>query len=525
MRHDFSALSPVRFLDRAAAVHGQKPAVVDRGLRYSYSELHQRAKRMAGALLELDLPAGGRVAILAGNTREMLEAHYGVPYAGGVLVPLNSRLSAGEIAYILRHSGATILIVTEVLRGLAREAVALSGRDVTTLVVGERYEAMLAAAVPHEALVTDEQSMIAINYTSGTTGKPKGVIYTHRGAYLQSLAMAFHSGMTLDSTYLWTLPMFHCNGWCFTWAVTAAGGTHICLAKVDADSVWNAIEDHRVTHMCAAPTVLSTITADPDQAVALDWFVRVATGGAPPAPALLARARACGLDVTHLYGMTETYGPVVINEWRREWDRLPAAERDRLNARQGIGNVVSDLVRVVDADGIDVPADAVTVGEIALRGNNVTPEYYQDPNATTAAVADGWFRSGDLAVRHPDGYIEIRDRAKDLIISGGENISSVEVEQAILEHPDVHEAAVVAMPHEHWGERPVAFVSCRPGAAVTAEELRAHLLDRVAKFKIPDRFEFANLPKTATGKIQKFELKKQLSVHGACEEEEGAHDA
>jgi fatty-acyl-CoA synthase len=338
-------------------------------------------------------------------------------------------------------------------------------------------------------------------------------VYTHRGAYLQSLAMAFHSGMGIDSRYLWTLPMFHCNGWCFTWAVTAVGAAHVCLEKVETAAVWDAVASHEVTHMCAAPTVLSTITADPSQTASLDWYVWVATGGAPPAPALLARARRAGLEVTHLYGMTETYGPVVINEWKPEWRDLPLESQDRLNARQGIGNIISEVVRVVSTDGSDVPADGETIGEIALRGNNVTPGYFQDPEATAAAAPDGWFRSGDLAVRHPDGYIEIRDRAKDVIISGGENISSVEVERALVEHPAVLEAAVVAVPHEHWGERPVAFVTVAPGATVTAEELREHMTDRVARFKIPDRFEFADLPKTATGKIRKIELKSRLGAH------------
>ena len=512
MRHDYTPLSPVHFLKRAAAAHGTKVAVINGEISYTYSELHRRTQQLAGALFELDLRAGGRVAVLANNTKEMLEAHYGVPYASGVLVPLNSRLSAGEIAYILQHSGTEIIIVAESLEGLAHEAIELCGREVITLVTGQQYEVALATAMPYEALVTNEQSTIAINYTSGTTGKPKGVVYTHRGAYLQSLAMAFHSGMGLDSSYLWTLPMFHCNGWCFTWAVTAVGATHVCLEKVEAAVVWSAVADHGVTHMCAAPTVLSALTAEQDKATKRAQPVWVATGGAPPSPALLARCRARGLEITHLYGMTETYGPVVINEWRQEWDELPAAQRDRLNARQGIGNIVADLVRVVDSDGVDVPADATTLGEIALRGNNVTPEYYLDPESSAAAVPDGWFRSGDLAVRHMDGYIEIKDRAKDVIISGGENISSVEVEQAILDHPSVQEAAVVAMPHEHWGERPVAFITLHSGATTTAEELRAHLLDRVAKFKIPDRFEFTILPKTATGKVQKFELKKQFTM-------------
>ncbi|MBB3042463.1 AMP-binding protein [Nocardioides soli] len=512
MRHDDTPLSPVGFLDRAAAAYADKVALIDGETRYTYGELHLRATRLAGALFELDLRAGGRVAVLAPNTHEMLEAHYGVPYATGVLVPLNSRLSAAEIAYVLRHSEAKILIVAAALEDLARDAIRLSGLDITTLVTGAEYEAALAVAMPYRAAVRDERATIAINYTSGTTGTPKGVVYTHRGAYLQSLAMAFHSGMGPSSSYLWTLPMFHCNGWCFTWAVTAAGATHVCLERVEAGAVWNAIADHSITHLCAAPTVLSTLTADPAGPTVDDRSVWVATGGAPPAPALLARARRCGLEIVHLYGMTETYGPSVINEWRDHWHDLPLHEQDRLKARQGIGNIVSDVVRVVDSDGLDVPADATTVGEIAMRGNNVTPRYHLDPESTAAAVPDGWFRSGDLAVRHPDGYVEIRDRAKDVIISGGENISSVEVEQAILEHPAVQEAAVVAMPHEHWGERPVAFVSLRDGSTVSAAELRDHLVDRVARFKIPDRFEFATLPKTSTGKVQKFELKKQLAA-------------
>ncbi|MCA4724062.1 AMP-binding protein [Mycolicibacterium fortuitum] len=507
--HAMSPLTPVSFLDRAAAVHGDKVAVVDGSRSFTYREVHQRCRQLAGALVDNGLQPGARVAVLSHNTREMLEGHYGVPYAAGVLVPINSRLSAGEIAYILQHSEADVVIATDALTPLAAEAISLAGRSVRTLAGSEEYEATIAAAEPVGNPLTDELSPLAINYTSGTTGKPKGVVYSHRGAYLQSLAMAFHSGMDLNSSYLWTLPMFHCNGWCFTWAVTAVGATHVCLPKVDADAIWHAVDQHEITHMCAAPTVLSSMTADARERSG-DRSVWVATGGAPPAPALLARARACGLDVTHLYGMTETYGPAVINEWKREWTSLPNSDRDRLNARQGIGNIVSDVVRVLDEQGRDVPADAATVGEIALRGNNVTPEYYRDPAATAAAVPDGWFRSGDLAVRHPDGYLEIRDRAKDVIISGGENISSVEIERAILEHPAVLEAAVVAMPHAHWGERPVAFVSLRSGVDVTGNDIRDHLCDRIAKFKIPDRIEFTELPKTATGKIRKFELKKQL---------------
>ncbi|MEV0699934.1 AMP-binding protein [Saccharopolyspora sp. NPDC050389] len=518
MRHSFQALSPARFLARSAAVYGDRTAVIDGEFRVTYAELYHRAKQLAGALVDLDLRAGGRVAVLATNRNEMLEAHYGVPFAGGVIVPINTRLGAAEIAYILNHSGADIVITSESLADLAAAAVARSRQVITVVRTGEGYERALAQATPYEAVVSDELGPIAINYTSGTTGSPKGVVYTHRGVYLQSLAIAFHAGLMAESSYLWTLPMFHCNGWCFTWAVTAAAATHVCLDKVDRRVVWSAIEDHGVTHMCAAPTVLSTLVP-PDEAGEIgDRSIWVGVGGAPPAPAVLARAYARGLHVTHLYGMTETYGPVVINQWKPEWDQRPAEERDRLSARQGVGNIVSERVRVVDPAGADVPADGATIGEIALRGNNITPRYFNDPAATEAAVPDGWLRTGDLAVRHPDGYLEIRDRAKDVIISGGENLTSVEIEQALLSHPAVIEAAVVARPDEHWGERPVAFIETAAGTQVSETELREHLLARIARFKVPDAFEFGTLPRTATGKIQKFVLKQRLRAAFATDE-------
>ncbi|TKG72464.1 AMP-binding protein [Prauserella endophytica] len=516
MKHSFQALSPARFLSRAAAVYGDRVAVVDGRDRFTYADLYRRARQLAGALIGLDLRPGDRVAVLSANRHEVLEAHYGVPFADGVLVTVNSRLGAAEIAHILRHSGAGILICSPSLGQLAEKAAAESRRDITVVHIGDEYERLLEQATLYEAVVSDELAAVAVNYTSGTTGAPKGVIYSHRGAYLQALAMAFHAGLTADSTYLWTLPMFHCNGWCFTWAVTAAAGTHVCLETVGKDAVWSEIEAHDVTHLCAAPTVLSMIAPgdeDPDHGHGRSIWVGV--GGAPPAPAVLARARARGLRVTHLYGMTETYGPVVINEWQSRWDELPEEQRDRLAARQGVGNIVSEPVRVVNEAGIDIPADAVTLGEIALRGNNITPGYLNDSAATESAVPDGWLRTGDLAVRHPDGYIEIRDRAKDVIISGGENLTSVEIEQALLAHPAVAEAAVVARPDEQWGERPVAFIEPVGQTPVTADELRTHLLERIARFKVPDAFEFGRLPRTATGKVQKFALKQRLHApHG-----------
>jgi fatty-acyl-CoA synthase len=504
-------LSPLEFLQRASHVYADRPAVVDPKGVLTFRDLHDRARHLAGALVTRGVDPGAKVGVLAPNGRELLEAHYGVPFAGAVLVPLNVRLGATEIAYILDHAQVDVLIYADSMSSVAAEAVGRCARNIETIGCGEHYEAALAGAEPVTVPVSDELATIAINYTSGTTGAPKGVIYTHRGAYLQSLAMAFHSGLTLGSSYLWTLPMFHCNGWCFTWAVTAAGATHVCMSEVTPPRVWEAINRHDVTHMCAAPTVLSMITFAEEADISPGRRVWVATGGAPPAPALLGRARVHGFDVTHLYGMTETYGPIVINEWRPEWNGLSEAERDRLNARQGVGNIVSSRVRVVDETGADVPADGTTIGEIAVAGNNVTPGYYRDDTATRAAIPDGWLRTGDLAVRHGDECIEIRDRAKDVIISGGENISSVEVEQALMEHPAIQEAAVVAVAHDHWGERPVAFVTVAPGVVLDIDELRSQLATRIAKFKIPDAFHVQDLPKTATGKIQKFALRAQLA--------------
>lgn len=508
MMHNSEPLTPTALLTRSAAVYPERTAIVDDDRQFSYAELLDRTQRLAGALQALGLGPGDRVAVLAPNRHQMLEAHYGVPFASGVLVTLNVRLSAAEIAYILDHSGARFLIFSPDLKTLAEAALSQASVKPVTLMCGPEYEEALRSAKPYQANVADEHAALAINYTSGTTGRPKGVVYTHRGAYLQSLAMAYHSRMTGQSVYLWTLPMFHCNGWCFTWAVTGAGARHVCLPRAEESAIWAAIEQQGVTHLCAAPTVLSSIVfSERAQAVPV-W---VATGGAPPSPSLLGRARELRFDVTHLYGMTETYGPIVINDWHPEWDSLPEQVRNKLNARQGVGNIVAQQVRVVDQDGTEITPDGTTLGEIAVRGNNVMAGYFRDEVATAAAIPDGWLRTGDLAVRYPDGYIEIRDRAKDLIISGGENISSVEVEQALAEHPAVLEAAVVPMPHPRWGERPAAVVTLRPGMRAAEDELRAHLAARLAGFKIPDLFRFADLPKTATGKIKKFLLKEQFA--------------
>jgi len=502
MTVSFEPLTPTAFLDRAATVYADRTAVVDGDLRLTYAQLHDRCLRQAGALAALGVEPGDRVAVLAPNTHLMLEAHFSVLYAGAVLVALNTRLSAGELRAIVAHAGCRALVYDPELAPLAA---ALAPPGVRLVDGGEELDALLAGAPRLRVPVTDERGLMALNYTSGTTGRPKGVMYHHRGAYLQSLAMISHFGLGGETVFLWTLPMFHCNGWCMTWAVTAAGGTHVCLRRVDPPRVWRLIADERVTMLCAAPTVLTDLAEAGSPG---DRSVTVAVGGAPPSPALLHRCATLGLDVTHLYGLTETFGPAAICDWRPEWSALPEAEQAVLRARQGVANVISCELRLVDAAGRDVPADGASVGEVAMRGNNVMLGYYRDEEATRAAVPDGWLRTGDLAVRHPDGYLELRDRSKDVIISGGENISSIEVEVALTSHPAVLEAAVVAVPHDRWGERPVAFVTLRPGAVSSEEELRAHVRDRLAAFKVPDRVEFAALPKTASGKIRKVELRE-----------------
>ena len=497
----FTELTPTAFLDRSARAFGPRTAVVDGERRFTYAEFADRSRRLAGALQAAGVAPGDRVAALATNSHVMLEAHHGVPYAGGVLVPLNTRLSRDEIVHIVAHAGATVLLVTRELADLARRVA--DGTDLLVVEEGEDYEGRLAAAEPAVHPVADERGLLAINYTSGTTGDPKGVMYHHRGAYLQALAMAFHLRLEPASRYLWTLPMFHCDGWCFPWGATAAGATHVCLRAIDAEEIWRLLREEGVTHYCAAPTVLTMIAnaSTADSGPALERTVTVATGGAPPSPTLIGRMNALGMRVTHLYGLTETYGPAVVNDWHPEWDALDTDEQARLAARQGTGNVVCERLRVIDEAGADVPADEATMGELVVRGNDVMLGYYRDAEATAAVDAQGWFRTGDLGVVHPDGYVEIRDRSKDVIISGGENIASVEVERALDSHPAVVESAVIGEPDEQWGEVPVAYVTVRED--VEADELVEHVRERLARFKAPRRVVFGELPKTSTGKIQK----------------------
>ena len=511
----FEPLTPTAFLKRSATVFGDRVAVIDGELKFTYAQLYRRALQFAGALRALGITDGARAAVLAPNTHMLLEAHYGVPLAGAVLVALNQRLTARDLAYAIRHSAARVLIYDHEFEAVARDIANATGPHLTLIRAGgaDDYEPWLAAAAPHAEPVADERGMLSINYTSGTTGQPKGVMYHHRGAYLQALAMVAHLRLDCASTYLWTLPMFHCNGWCFTWGVTAAGATHLCLRKLDPELIWRHLRESGVTHFCAAPTVLIMIAwADAASHGKLARIVHAATGGAPPTPAILLRMAELGIDVTHLYGLTETFGPAVVCEWRPEWSSLPLAQQGQIKARQGVGNVIAEELRIVDAHGRDVPADATTIGEIALRGNNVMLGYYLDDEATRRAAPDGWFRTGDLGVMHADRYVEIKDRSKDIIVSGGENIASLEVECALAAHAAVMEVAVVAGPDPKWGEVPVAYVTLKPGAVATAAELIAHARAMLAHFKAPKKIVFGDLPKNPTGKIQKFVLRDRAKA-------------
>jgi fatty-acyl-CoA synthase len=507
-------LNPVDFLRRAAYMYPDKIAVVDGGRRYSYRELAQRSWRLANALRSAGLGKGDRVATLLYNSAVMLEAHFGVPAAGGVLVAVNHRLSSAEVGYILRHSGARYLLLDAGLEALAVPG-DLDRAGVTVIRcagIGEAdpYEEFLAAASPEmpASWLEHEEETISINYTSGTTGRPKGVQYTYRGAYLNALSEVIVAGLATDSVYLWTLPMFHCNGWCFPWAVTAVGARHVTIRAVDPEQVWELIDGEGVTHYNGAPTVQLMVLNHP-RAHRLDRPVTATVAAAPPSPTLFARMSDLNFRVVHVYGLTETYGPVTMCPEQEAWRELPLEQRARYLARQGQAYPTSDLVRVVDEQMNDVPRDGTTMGEVIMRGNNVMSGYFDDEAATSKAFAGGWFHSGDLAVWHPDGNIELRDRGKDIIISGGENISSIEVEQAICAHPAVLECAVIGIPHPHWGERPKAFVTLTEGATATPEEIIAFCRDRLAHYKCPDAITFGALPKTSTGKIQKFVLRQR----------------
>jgi fatty-acyl-CoA synthase len=504
-------MTPVDLLARAAYVYPEKEAVVHGERRYTYAEFAERAWRLANALRSAGLQKGDRVATLLPNCPAMLEAHFGVPAAGGILVTVNTRLSGGEVEYILRHSGTSTLLLdaelAELVAGADLDGIRVIRVDDTGL-PGDPYEDFLATGSASQpvSLLEDEEEPISINYTSGTTGRPKGVQYTYRGAYLNALNQALVTGLSGETVFLWLQPMFHCNGWCFPWAVTAVAGRHVIIRKVDPELIWELVDTEGVTNFNGAPTVQLMIINHP-RAHRVEPPITVVVAAAPPSPTLFARMDDLNLRVVHVYGLTETYGPITVCPEQESWRHLPAGELATLRARQGQASPVADLVRVVDEDGRDVARDGETMGEVVMRGNILMTGYFDDPDATAEAFRGGWFHSGDLAVWHPDGNVELRDRGKDIIISGGENISSIEVEQIICAHPAVLECAVVAVPDEHWGERPKAFVTLNDGAAVTAEEIVAFARERLAHYKCPDRVEFGPLPKTSTGKVQKYVLR------------------
>ena len=523
---NYQPLTPLSYLDRAARTFPDQVAVIHGPLRRSYAELDARCRRLAAALAARGIGRGDTVAVLLANTPAMIECHYGVPMTGAVLNTLNTRLDAAALAFCLDHGEAKVFIVDREFARIGREALERAG--VSPLVIdyddpefagdgasiGETdYEAFLAAGDPGYdwAMPADEWDAISLNYTSGTTGDPKGVVYHHRGAALLSLGNVITAGLPQHAVYLWTLPMFHCNGWCFPWTLSIVAGTHVCLRQVRAPAMYAALAEHGVTHLSGAPIVMSTLLNAPkDQKRPLPRRVHFLTAAAPPPEAVLAAMGEAGFDVTHLYGLTETYGPAVVNAWHDEWDALAPDERARKKARQGVRYPVLEGLDVRDPETMEsLPADGTSLGEVMFRGNVVMRGYLKNPKSTQEAFKGGWFRSGDLGVKHPDGYIQLKDRSKDIIISGGENISSIEVEDALFKHPSVAAAAVVAKPDAKWGETPCAFVELKEGREATAEELVAWCRERLAPYKLPRHVVFGELPKTSTGKVQKFLLREK----------------
>jgi len=521
---NYQPLTPISFLERAAAVFPDHTAIVHGKSRTSYRDFHARAKRLASALAKRGIERGDTVAVLMANTPAMLEAHYGVPMTGGVLNTLNTRLDAPIIGFSLDHGEAKVVIVDREFSGVMKAA--LQQAKAKPLVVdyddpeytgpGERignleYEGLLAEGDENYARAApgDEWDAISLNYTSGTTGDPKGVVYHHRGAALLALGNVITTGMGKHPVYLWTLPMFHCNGWCFPWTLSVAAGTHVCLRQVRAKPIFELIAEHKVTHLCGAPIVMAALLNAPEaEKRPLPHAVEFVTAAAPPPEAVLAGMKAAGFNVTHVYGLTETYGPAAVNDWHGDWDKLPLAEQAAKKSRQGVNYPVLEALDVRDPDTLaPVPRDGATLGEVMFRGNVVMKGYLKNAAASAKAFAGGWFHSGDLGVVHPDGYVQLKDRSKDIIISGGENISSIEVEDALYKHPAVQAAAVVAKHDDKWGETPCAFIELKPGKEATAADLIAHCRANLAAFKVPKHVVFAELPKTSTGKIQKFKLR------------------
>ncbi len=522
---NYTPLSPLSYLARSAYVYPNKTSLVHGDRRYTWSQTFSRCRQLASALSKQGLGIGDTVSVMGFNTPETYEAHFGIPMMGGVLHAINTRLDAKNIAFMMGHAETKVLITDRVASDTIKEALALAEKkplvidiDDQTVSGGELlgeldYEAFLATGDPEFdwLLPADEWQAISLNYTSGTTGNPKGVVYHHRGAYLNATSNIVGWELPKHPVYLWTLPMFHCNGWCFPWTMAAVGGTNVCLREVRADKIYDLIGQERVTHFCGAPIVLQLLATATDELKAKKkHLVKAMTAGAPPPAAVLAAMADSGFDVTHVYGLTETYGPAVICDWDPDWNNKSPAEQAEINSRQGVKyHMLEDLI-VANPETLEpVPADGQTMGEVLFRGNVVMKGYLKNPSASEAAFDGGWFRSGDLAVLHPNGYIELRDRSKDIIISGGENISTIEVEGAIFKHPAVMDAAVVAMPHEKWGETPCAFVLLKEGEQVSEEEIIEFVRNELASFKAPRKVVFGPLPKTSTGKTQKFVLRDE----------------
>ncbi|MBN8874075.1 MAG: acyl-CoA synthetase [Rhodospirillales bacterium] len=530
---NYAALTPLTFLERAAYVYPQKPSVVHGAQRFTWKQTYERCRRLASALARRGIGKNDTVAVIAPNTPPMYEAHFGVPMCGAVLNTLNTRLDPESVAFMLQHGGARVLITDREFSSTVEKALALLPEPPLVVDIDDpaATEGRLLGAIEYEAFLAegdpaydwqppaDEWDAIALNYTSGTTGDPKGVVYHHRGAHLNAVSNVLNWGMPHHAVYLWTLPMFHCNGWCFPWSVAERAGVSVCLRKVEAQACWEAIRTEHVTHMCGAPIVYAMlINAPAELRAGIDHRIAGQVAGAAPPAAIIEGAEQVGIDLTHVYGLTEVYGPAGVCAKHESWSHMPIDKRAERNGRQGVRVPLQDAMTVLDSETMEpVPWDGETMGEIMFRGNITMKGYLKNPGATEKAFAGGWFHTGDLAVMQPDGYVKIRDRSKDIIISGGENISSLEVEEALYRHPAVLSAAVVAQPDEKWGETPCAFVELKFGASVTADELRDFCRTQLARFKVPKTFVFRELPKTSTGKIQKFALRELAKSASAIE--------